>query len=128
LKRISFKVSTPGSGGDLLAEPTAVQRRAQARIAAELAAIGFALPGSLVERTTSCGKAGCRCQGDPPLLHGPYLSWTRAVGGKTVTRKITEDQRRRYQGWFDNARRLHRLATELEALSIEALAEAEGWE
>ncbi len=95
-------LSIPGSGGDLLAEPTAVQRRAQARIATELAAIGFALPGS--------------------------LSWTRAVGGKTVTRKITEDQRRRYQGWFDNARRLHRLVTELEALSIEALAEAEGWE
>ena len=63
-----------------------------------------------------------------PVRHGPYVSWTRAMGGKTVTRKITEDQRRRYQGWFDNARRLHRLVTELEALSIEALAEAEGWE
>ncbi|HYR61631.1 MAG TPA: DUF6788 family protein, partial [Actinomycetota bacterium] len=65
---------------------------------------------------------------DPPVLHGPYLSWTRAVGGKTVTRKITEEQRERYQEWFDNARRLHRLVTELEALSVQALGRAEGWE
>lgn len=111
-----------------MARPSAAQRRAQAAIAAELAAIGFALPGSLVERMTACGKAGCRCQGDPPVLHGPYLSWTRAVGGKTVTRKITEDQRERYQAWFDNARSLHRLVTALEALSVQALSKAEGWE
>ena len=103
-----------------MASPSARQRRAQARIAAELAQIGFALPGSLVSRTTRCGKPGCRCQADPPMLHGPYLTWTRTVDGKTVTRKITEDQRVRYQAWFDNARRLRRLVTELEALSLEA--------
>ena len=77
---------------------------------------------------TACGKAGCRCQGDPPVLHGPYLSWTRAVGGKTVTRKITVEQRERYQEWFDNARRLHKLVTELETLSMQAIGKAEGWE
>lgn len=77
---------------------------------------------------TACGKAGCRCQGDPPVLHGPYLSWTRAVGGKTVTRKITVEQRGRYQEWFDNARRLHKLVTELETLSMQAIGKAEGWE
>ena len=109
-------------------QPSAAQRRAQTRIAAAFGEIGFALPGSLVERMTSCGKAGCRCQGDPPVLHGPYLSWTRAVDGKTVTRKITEEQRERYQEWFDNARRLHRLVTELEVLSVQALGRAEGWE
>ncbi len=103
-----------------MASPSQRQRRAQARIAAELGQIGFALPGSLVSRTTACGKPGCRCQADPPVLHGPYLTWTRAVDGKTVTRKITEDQRARYQAWFDNARKLRRLVTELEALSLEA--------
>jgi hypothetical protein len=108
-----------------MAGPNARQRRAQARIAAELAQIGFALPGSLVPRTTACGKPGCRCQADPPVLHGPYLTWTRAVAGKTVTRKISQDQQARYQTWFDNARKLRQLVTDLEALSLEA-SELEG--
>jgi hypothetical protein len=103
-----------------MAQARARQRRTQAAIAAELAQIGFALPGSLVSRTTACGKPGCRCQGDPPVLHGPYLTWTRTVNGKTVTRKITEEQRIRYQAWFDNARRLRQLVADLEALSLEA--------
>ena len=109
-----------------MAEPGARQRRAQARITASLAEIGFALPGSLVWRTTACGKTGCHCQADPPVLHGPYLTWTRTVNGKTVTRKITEDQHDRYQAWFDNARKLHHLVTDLETLSLRAFEQAEG--
>ncbi|MGH8929592.1 MAG: DUF6788 family protein, partial [Egibacteraceae bacterium] len=98
------------------------------RIAEALAQIGFALPGSLVSRTTACGKTRCRCQADPPLLHGPYLSWVRPVDGKTVTRKFTPDQQARYQGWFDNARRLHQLVSQLQTLSVTALEQAEGWD
>ncbi len=109
-----------------MAEPSAAQLRAQARIAASLGKVGFALPGSLVIRRTACGKPGCRCQGDPPVLHGPYLTWTRAVNGKTVTRKISPDQQARYQTWFDNARKLHQLVTDLETLSLQAFEQAEG--
>ncbi|MGH8896604.1 MAG: DUF6788 family protein [Egibacteraceae bacterium] len=108
-------------------QPGQSQQQAQARIAGCLAQIGFALPASLVARTTACGKTGCRCQADPPLLHGPYLSWTRTVAGKTVTRKLTPDQQARYQAWLDNARRLRQLVAELEVLSVAALEEAEGW-
>ena len=108
-----------------MAEPGRRQRRTQERLARELAVIGFALPGSLVWRSTACGKTGCRCQGDPPDLHGPYLTWTRAVAGKTITRRITPEQQQRYQDWFDNARRLHQLVTELQALSLQAFDEAE---
>ncbi|NMM33221.1 MAG: hypothetical protein HHJ13_04335 [Phycicoccus sp.] len=108
-----------------MAEPGRRQRRTQARLARELAVIGFALPGSLVWRSTACGKTGCRCQGDPPDLHGPYLTWTRAAAGKTITRRITPEQQQRYQDWFDNARRLHQLVTELQALSLQAFDEAE---
>lgn len=97
-----------------------------ARITAALAQVGFALPGSLVSRTTRCGKANCRCQADPPVPHGPYLSWTRAVNGKTVTRAISPDQEQRYRQWFDNHRKARQLLSELEALSIRALEEAEG--
>jgi hypothetical protein len=103
-----------------MASPSPRQRRAQAAIAAELGQIGFALPGSLVSRTTACGKTGCRCQADPPLLHGPYLTWTRTVDGKTVTRKVSQDQQSRYQAWFDNARRLRQLVSDLETLTLEA--------
>ncbi|MGH3184910.1 MAG: DUF6788 family protein [Streptosporangiaceae bacterium] len=107
-------------------EPDARQRPAQARLAASLGQIGFALPGSLVWRSTACGKPGCHCQGDPPVLHGPYLTWTRTVNGKTVTRKITQDQHARYQVWFDNARKLRQLVTDLETLSLRAFEQAEG--
>lgn len=100
--------------------PNQHHQRAQARIAAELSRIGFALPGSLVSRSTACGKRGCHCQADPPVLHGPYLTWTRTVNGKTVTRKITQGQHARYRSWFDNARKLRQLVTELETLSLQA--------
>ena len=49
------------------------------------------------------------------------------MAGKTVTRKISEDQQAYYQAWFDNARRLHRLVTELETLSLRAFEQAEGF-
>ena len=111
--------------GPAIRWPGARQRRAHERIAASLGEIGFTLPGSLVWRTTACGKTGCRCQADPPVLHGPYLTWTRTVNGKTVTRKITEDQQARYQAWFDNARKLHRLVADLETLSLRAFEQAE---
>lgn len=107
-----------------MASPTPAQRRAQGTIAAELGRIGFALPGSLVARSTACGKATCRCQGDPPVLHGPYLTWTRTVDGKTVTCKISEEELASYQSWFDNARQLRRLVTALEVLSLEAFNDA----
>ncbi|MGH7759093.1 MAG: DUF6788 family protein [Candidatus Dormibacteria bacterium] len=106
--------------------PSREHQDGQAALAAQLGETGFALSGSLVKRMTACGNPGCRCGGDPPQLHGPYLTWTRAVGGKTVTRKITEDQQQRYQAWFDNARRLHELVRKLESLSLAAFEEAEG--
>lgn len=97
------------------------------QILREIAEIGYALPGSIVRRTTACGKPGCRCQADPPVLHGPYLSWIRKTGGKPVTRKLTPEQEQRYRPWFDNARRLQELVTELHALSVQAAEDAEGW-
>ena len=48
------------------------------------------------------------------------------MAGKTVTRKITEEQQAYYQEWFDNARKLHQLVRELEALSLRAFEQAEG--
>jgi hypothetical protein len=103
-------------------------RRAQQQLTRQLAELGFALPGTLIERYMRCGKAGCRCKADPPALHGPYLQWTRKVGNKTVTKLLTPEQRDRYQAWFDNDRKLKELVSKLETLSLETASQAEGWE
>jgi hypothetical protein len=48
--------------------------------------------GSLSERTIRCGKAGCACADNPKARHGPYHSLTQAVGGKTRSRFLTDEQ------------------------------------
>jgi hypothetical protein len=85
--------------------PAALGRR-RAKITAEITALGLPLPGSLVTRATGCGNPGCRCHADPPQLHGPYLSWTRKVANKTVTRTLTPAQAHRLQPLLENSRRL----------------------
>jgi hypothetical protein len=70
--------------------PTPAQQARAAAITAEitarLAGAAFALPGTLADRMTRCGRANCRCHADPPRLHGPYHQWTRKKNGKTATR------------------------------------------
>jgi hypothetical protein len=91
------------------------------QIATELTALartGQVLPGSLQQRHTYCGKAGCACQADPPRPHGPYWQWTRKLAGKTITRRLTADQIERYRPWIENDRRIRELLTRLEALGI----------
>lgn len=106
--------------------PSPPERRLR-ELAAEIAATGFALPGSLNVVKTRCGKPNCRCHADPPKLHGPYVTWTRKVAGKTVTRRLSGEQLDRYRPWFENNRRLRQLVAELEALSVRIAEEAEGW-
>ena len=87
---------------------------------AEIAEIGFISLGSVVVRETSCGKPGCRCQGDPPRRHGPYYQWSRAVAGKTVSRRLTEREAELYRGWIANRRRLERIVAQMEEVSAAA--------
>jgi hypothetical protein len=103
--------------------PTRRQQARAARITAELASLGPALPGTLIERHVRCGKPRCRCHADPPILHGPYWQWTRKVAGKTVTRLVPDDQLDDYRQWLDNHRRLRALVAELETLTL-AIADA----
>jgi hypothetical protein len=90
------------------------------RLCAQLAEVGFISPGSLVQRHTTCGNPGCRCQADPPQLHGPYWQWSKAVAGKTINRTVTEDQVPLYQAWIANRRRLGQIITEIEKISQQA--------
>lgn len=96
----------------------ALERR-RAKVTTQIAALGLPLPGSLVERKTRCGNTGCRCHADPPQLHGPYLTWTRKVDNKTVTRTLDTSQADALRPLLDNSRRLRELTTELETLALQ---------
>jgi hypothetical protein len=98
----------------------ATYRTLAAQLAAELADIGWISPGSLVARTTSCGKPGCRCQADPPQRHGPYHQWSRAVAGKTISRRLDARQADLYREWIANRRRIEQILTQMEQVSAAA--------
>jgi len=96
--------------------------------AQELADLGFVLRGSILERFSRCGSAGCACHADPPRLHGPYWQWTAKVAGKTVTRNLSDHQVQRYRAWMDNAQHLDQIVAELFDLSTQADAVLRGLE
>ena len=62
------------------------------QLAAEFADAKPMRRGSLSERTIKCSKPGCACAKDPKARHGPYHSLTHAVGGKTRSRFLTDEE------------------------------------
>ena len=88
--------------------PTRLERyeRSYRALAAELAEIGLISQGSVVVRTTSCGKPGCRCQADPAQRHGPYYQWSRAIAGKTISRRLNQAEADLYRDQIANRRHL----------------------
>jgi hypothetical protein len=108
--------------------PTPPPERRLTELRAQLAAIDYALPGTINIAMNRCGKPSCACHADPPRLHGPYITWTRKVNGKTVTRRLTPEQLERYKPWFENNRRQRQLIAELETLSLHTAEQAEGWQ
>lgn len=97
------------------------EARAIAKELAKIARSANVLPGSIAERRTRCGRAGCACQGDPPRRHGPYWHWTRKVANKTVGRWLSRELAQECRAWIDNDRRLRELVARLEAIGIERL-------
>lgn len=100
--------------------PATLERRRR-KLAAQIAEIDHILPGSINIAPNRCGKPNCACHADPPRLHGPYITWTRKVAGKTITRRLSPQQLERYKPWFENNRRLQTLISELQTLGIERL-------
>lgn len=97
-----------------------VKKRYDALIA-EISEVGYIASGSLAPRFNRCGKANCRCHRDPPQLHGPYWHWTATVNGKTVNRRLSDEEAAIYQEWIANDRRLQGLVKQLRAVAQEAL-------
>ena len=100
-------------------QPSPDERASQRALLADLGKIGFFRRGTLLSRFTRCGKPGCRCQADPPRLHGPYWQWTRKVKGKTVTVTLSESQAALLREWLENGRLYDRQLAELEQLSVQ---------
>src|SRR5690242_5337490 len=82
------------------------------------------MPGTLAVGAYRCGKPRCRCHADPPQLHGPYAEWTRKIGGKTITRRLTDDELAAWQPLFDNAKKLRALLAELQDLTLQLIETA----
>lgn len=82
--------------------------------------LGFAVAGTVTERYTLCGKAGCRCHADPPQRHGPYYQYSRKVAGKTVSRLLTPEQAEQYRQWIANRRALDEITAALDETSHQA--------
>jgi hypothetical protein len=53
----------------------------------------------------------------------PDAEWTRKIGGKTLTRRLTDAELADWQPLFDNARKIRTLLAELQALTL-AIVEA----
>ena len=95
------------------------QRRYR-ELAAQLADIGYITAGSITQRHTRCANQNCRCHADLPQMHGPYWQWTAKVGGKTVTRRLSDTEAALYQEWIANDRQLRALITQMRQVATEA--------
>jgi hypothetical protein len=103
-------------GSEMLGAMQSPKRRAA--IVEEIAALGAVVPGTISQRSTRCAGAGCHCRADPPVLHGPYPTWTHQQDGRQITKTLSADEAERLGPAIEANRRLHELVKELEALSI----------
>jgi hypothetical protein len=108
-----------------MARPTTAERLAAyqaryAQLASQLADVGLITAGTITHRYTRCTSLGCRCNADPPQPHGPYYQWTAKVDGKTVTRRLTQDEARLYREWIANDRQLRALITKMREVAAKA--------
>lgn len=110
---------------DTTSLPHRLQRRL-GRCKQELGKIQIALLGSVIERFMPCGKPGCRCQAEPPQLHGPYYQWTAKIDGKTKTLRLRPEEVEDFRAWIAEGRRLEECIREWRALSLEAVERLRG--
>lgn len=85
----------------------------------ELATIGWIRRGTIRKRYMRCGTPNCRCQKDPPQLHGPYYDYDRTVNGKTKSARLNHEQAQLVQAWIDNGRRLNDIIKQIEHIAHE---------
>ena len=90
------------------------------KLVGRLSRIGPILKGSVVESYTRCGTPNCRCRKEPPQLHGPYWQWSTSVDGKTVTRRLRDEELPLYQEWVNNRKQLETILEDMHRISLQA--------
>jgi hypothetical protein len=74
-----------------MADPTTVPAEVRT-LAAQLAQPRPIRRGSVTERFVRCNKPGCPCADRIEARHGPYVSISRVVKGKTQSRWLNAEQ------------------------------------
>ena len=95
-----------------------LERRIE-RVKEQLLALGDLRPGSLSQQYNVCGKPGCRCKASPPQKHGPYYQLSYTHDGKSTTRFVRPQQRRRIEVETANHARLRRLVETWVTLALQ---------
>jgi hypothetical protein len=78
---------------------------------------GWFVRGTLLKVANRCGTPGCRYKADRPGLDGPYWQWSRKIGGKTVSVRLTDAQAEFVRGWITNARHVDERITQLDEIA-----------
>jgi hypothetical protein len=86
-----------------------------------LAEIGFIWPGTVLSKKLACGKSYCACHRDPEARHGPYWYWTSKKGGKTVSRKMTEQEAAIIVPWIKNRQQVAATLKQMRQISAQML-------
>ncbi len=97
-------------------------RRRYRDLARQLSEIGWIASGSMARRLERCSKANCVCRSDPARRHGPYWHFTAKVNGKTVNKRLSEQEAHLYEQWIANDRAVHALLAEMRAIASQAQA------
>jgi hypothetical protein len=98
---------------------TALKRATAAKAA--LARLDLVCAGTLSERMKICGNPRCRCRGNPPALHGPYVEWTRLVDGRFTNTTVAKEDLEKLTRAIANMRTARRLLRAWERASLTAL-------
>ena len=103
-----------------VAERLAKLEQRHRELATQISEVGIIAAGSVTRRYTRCTSTGCRCNADPPTLHGPYWQWTAKVNGKTVTRRLNTREAELYREWIGNDRRIRDLLAQIRTVDAKA--------
>ena len=97
----------------------AEMRRRRARLARRLGRQGEIMKGSLVMRSTRCGRLGCRCAEGQE--HGPYLYISVFREGRTRSVYVPQHLESEVRRWVANAEQLGRDVAEMTWLNAQLL-------
>ena len=87
------------------------------QLAAKLAKTGYLVQGTVVRQRLKCGNPNCACHKDPARRHGPYAYWTSKVAGRTVSRKLPDEEAQLYEQWIQNRRQLETILRQMRDVS-----------